>query len=70
VRRDVTRFYLNRGRLVRRIHTRAGSGGGIEPGEPKSADEIRREAKLLARCARATTPDPEECDAESAEPRP
>jgi hypothetical protein len=70
VRRDVTRSYLSRGRLVRRIHTRAGTSVVNEPAELKSADEIRREAKLLARCARATTPDPEECDAESAEPRP
>jgi hypothetical protein len=63
VRRVATRYYLERGRLVRRVRTSAGSGGVSEPREWMSADEIRRDAKQLDGCARATTPEPKECEA-------
>jgi hypothetical protein len=57
VSRVETRYYISRRRLVRRVHTPAGSADG-EFGEWMSAEEVRQEAKQLTQCARATTPGP------------
>jgi len=65
VRRVETRYYLDHGRLVRRVHAATGSTDVGERVEWMSTDEIRRDAKRLMSCVRATTPEPEECDADA-----
>ena len=62
VLRVATRYYLSRGQILRRVRvpTRPGDDSGDFPWQ--SVDELRRDAVLLARCAKATEPDPKECD--------
>ena len=64
VRRVATRYYLSRGQILRRVRVPTRSDDDDDPWQ--SVDELRRDALLLARCARATTSDPKECVAPDA----
>ena len=69
VRRVVTRYYLSRGQILRRV--RVPTREEVASDFPwQSADELRRDARILARCARATEPEPKACEAPSAESGP
>jgi hypothetical protein len=60
-RRMEHRYYLNGGQLIRRIRTPARSGSDEFGDDFASAEELRRNATLFARCATATGANPKEC---------